>query len=198
MWGRFALHSRHEKPIYFPRQHPIVTQLILGAHENCGRFGKTYALTEFREKFWIEKSRSYVMKTLKVQCYKCRRPNSIKFALPAMDPLPENRVIVMNAVFQNTALDYAGIFHIKTNDSNVRKKWMCIFTCLFTKALHLKTVRDLLTTGFKLASQRFMARREKPETLLSDNGIQFAAVSKLLNTKWEFITPSKILKRIDF
>uniref|UniRef100_A0A0N5B1J3 Integrase_H2C2 domain-containing protein n=1 Tax=Syphacia muris TaxID=451379 RepID=A0A0N5B1J3_9BILA len=89
--GRLALQLHNEKPIYIPREHPIVTQLILEAHENCGHFGTAYTLTAFRERFSIDKSRSHVKRILKEQCYKCRRYRTNKFALPAMDPLSEER-----------------------------------------------------------------------------------------------------------
>lgn len=45
--GRFASQLAEEKPIYLPRNHSIVSQLILEADENCGHFGTAHTLTAF-------------------------------------------------------------------------------------------------------------------------------------------------------
>uniref|UniRef100_A0A0N5AAI3 Integrase_H2C2 domain-containing protein n=1 Tax=Syphacia muris TaxID=451379 RepID=A0A0N5AAI3_9BILA len=49
--GRCALQSECDKAVYLPKEYPVVTQLILEAHKNCGHFGAPYTLTEFRKRF---------------------------------------------------------------------------------------------------------------------------------------------------
>uniref|UniRef100_A0A0N5ATP8 Integrase_H2C2 domain-containing protein n=1 Tax=Syphacia muris TaxID=451379 RepID=A0A0N5ATP8_9BILA len=157
MSGRFGLQRSQDRLIYLPRKHPIVTLLIRKAYGVCGHFGKAYTLAEFRTHYCIDKSRSYVKQILK-NCRKCNRLGSKQFTSP---PMPENRMSTA-AAFQNTTLDYASPFQIKETTGQRIKKWIYLFTCLATRAVHLEIVPDLSEKSFILAFKKFAARRGKP------------------------------------
>ena len=50
------------------------------------------------------------------------------------------------------------------------KRWVCVFTCLSTRAIHLEMVYSLDTDSCLNAVLRFIARRGHPSTIWSDNG----------------------------
>ena len=58
------------------------------------------------------------------------------------------------------------------------KKWCCLFTCLTTRAVHIGVVPSLEAETCLTAITRFIARRGKPATILSDNGTNFVGAAK--------------------
>ena len=66
--GRLGKLDNSKKPVYLPRKHPFTTTLLLEAHMKCGHFGVSYTLSQFRERFWIEKGWQTTKKLLKEEC----------------------------------------------------------------------------------------------------------------------------------
>ena len=88
---------------------------------------------------------------------------------PHMADSPKERVEGNVYPFQNTGVDFFGPFDVTVLRRAV-KLWCCLFTCLVTKAVHLEVVNGLDTDACLMAITRFMARRGKPHTIISDNG----------------------------
>ena len=69
--------------------------------------------------------------------------------MPSMPPLPE--ICVKEArSFERTGLDYLGPLYVRISDSS-KKVWICLFTCLVTRAIHLELVSDMSTEEFLFA-----------------------------------------------
>ena len=60
------------------------------------------------------------------------------------------------------------------------KRWCCPFTCLTVRAVHIEIVQKLDTDSCLNAITRFIARRDKPVKMISDNGTNFVGVEKEL------------------
>ena len=60
------------------------------------------------------------------------------------------------------------------------KRWCCLFTCLTTRAIHIEAVRSLDTDSCLVDINRFIARRRKPATIISDNGTNFVGSARKL------------------
>uniref|UniRef100_A0A0M3ILY0 Integrase catalytic domain-containing protein n=1 Tax=Ascaris lumbricoides TaxID=6252 RepID=A0A0M3ILY0_ASCLU len=98
---------------------------------------------------------------------------------------------------------------IRSDEKDRTKRWICLFTCFSTRAVHLEVASDLSGPGVIQCLRRFVSRRRLPKRMLSDNGTQFvwarsvlASVSKVRQTdnaildycaahniQWSFITP---------
>ncbi|EYB83841.1 hypothetical protein Y032_0328g2641 [Ancylostoma ceylanicum] len=98
---------------------------------------------------------------------------------------------------------------VRSERTQERKVWVCLFTCMTTRAVHLEAVIDNSTAQFLLAFRRFIARRGAPELVLSDNAPTFKLGREVLtnelvkmkdeeiihnfttehNFRWNFITP---------
>ncbi|XP_053391226.1 uncharacterized protein LOC128554039 [Mercenaria mercenaria] len=100
-----------------------------------------------------------------------------------MPPFPKGRVTEAVA-FERTGLDYLGPLYIKTS-GEYRKVWVCLFTCLVTRAVHLETVHDMSTEEFLLALRRFIAQRGSPMEINSDNAKQFKLASDTIHLIWK-------------
>ena len=90
-----------------------------------------------------------------------------------MAPLPPERFTVKKRVFTASAVDYLGPLYVKVNRSR-QKRWICLFTCLSTRAIHLEKVHSLSTDSFIKAYLRFnYTRGFSLRTLYSDNATCF-------------------------
>ena len=81
--------------------------------------------------------------------------------------------------FAATGVDYAGPFIVKQGEKDI-KVWLCLFTCLMSRAVYLIVVEDLRSTTFLAALKELSARRSQPKMLISDNATTFVHGSKIL------------------
>ena len=145
-----------------------VTSLIVDYyHCREGHCGPQHVLAAIRERFWIMKGQSYVKNVIN-KGRKCRLTKA-KPGIQIMAPLPPKRVTAGNPPFTCVGVDYMGPILVKRARSQV-KRFGCIFTCLVTRAIHIKIAHALDTNVFLNAFTRFTARRGKVAKVISDNG----------------------------
>ncbi|XP_070550457.1 uncharacterized protein [Ptychodera flava] len=99
-----------------------------------------------------------------------------------MAPLPRKRV-TQSPPFTYTGLDYFGPLFIKET-SGTKKVWICLYTCLAVRAIHLELIKDMSAEQFLLCLRRFIARRGTPEQIISDNAPQFKLAKSVLDKVW--------------
>lgn len=86
--------------------------------------------------------------------------------------LPRDRIEPYRA-FKRSGVDYAGPFLLKARSGRWRimeKKYVAVFLCMVTKAVHLEMVESLSTEDFIEAFWNFTGIRGRCERLWSDNG----------------------------
>ena len=93
-----------------------------------------------------------------------------------MADLPEERLDA-STTFTNVGFDYFGPFIVKIGRRN-EKRWCCLFTCLTMRAVHIEVVPKLDTDNCLNAIMRFIARRGKPNAIISDNGTNFVGAER--------------------
>ena len=78
-------------------------------------------------------------------------------------------------------MDYAGSFiTIQGRGKASQERYLCLFTCLATRAVHLEMVWSLNTENFLNAFTRFTSRRGAPTEVVSANCTNFVgAVNEL-------------------
>lgn len=98
-----------------------------------------------------------------------------------MAPLPKLRTVDPWSAFSKVGVDYAGPFATtQGRGRSPAKRYICLFTCLQSRAVHLEPVYSMDTAGFLMAFGRFCNRRGTPKEVLSDNGSNFKAAEKEL------------------
>ena len=88
-----------------------------------------------------------------------------------MAPLPKTRLRFSFRPFAQTTVDFAGpLYTVQGRGKPRQKRWLCLFTCLETRAVHLEMAWVLDTDTFLNAFARFTSRRGVPKEVISDRG----------------------------
>ena len=141
---------------------------------------RTDTLTEVCSKFWIPKGHSLVRK-LVYCCVICRRAKGTPYVAPPPPPLPVLRV-KEDPAFTYTGVDFASPLFIRTNGANCSDKiWICLFTCLVTRAVHLDIGTDMSSESFIPLSEEICCS-QRSTSQVSLNGKTFKAASKYLKS----------------
>ena len=82
------------------------------------------------------------------KCAVCIR-RKVKCAKQIMAPLPLNRLKPSLRAFTRTAVDFGGPFvTVQGRGKKRQRRYLCLFTCLATRAVHLKRLMVLIQTPF--------------------------------------------------
>ena len=140
--------------------------LIREVHEHLIHVGVAHTLSQVREEYWIPQGRVQVKSVLS-KCLICRRHEGPSFCLPGKPPWPKERVSRCDP-FQFIGLDYLGPLYVRQG-TELKKAWVCLFTCLTVRAIHLEWVLDLTAIQFLSCLRRFVSRRGRTDMIISDN-----------------------------
>ena len=110
-----------------------------------------------------------------------------------MAPLPLARLQTSIKAFTRTSVDFGGLFTtIQGRGKRREKRYLCLFTCLATRAVHLEIAFGLDTGSFLNAFYRMASRRGLPEEVFSDNGTNFKGAGRELKMLLSELDESKI------
>ncbi|XP_055614976.1 uncharacterized protein LOC129761285 [Toxorhynchites rutilus septentrionalis] len=165
-------------PIILPRNHRITDLLLDFYHRKYGHANDETIVNEVRQKFHVSQLRVKVRLTRKL-CMWCRVYKTMA-AAPKMGPLPAIWLKTCVRPFTYVGVDIFGPYLVKVGRS-VAKRWVCLFTCLTIRAIHLEMAASLSTDACKKAIRRFIARRGSPQEIYSDNGTNFVGASRELH-----------------
>ncbi|XP_017465091.1 PREDICTED: uncharacterized protein LOC108358328 isoform X2 [Rhagoletis zephyria] len=194
--GRLAnslILSYNEKhPILLPYSCSFSRLLVHLIHNISLHGGNQLMLRLLRQQYWIPKAKNLI-KTVIHNCRTCvihKKRNQSQI----MAALPEERT-TLSRPFQNTGVDFAGPFDIKSftgRACKITKGYVCIFVCFSTRAIHLEGTSDLSTETFLGAFSRFISRRSCPQQIFSDNGTNFVGAAANLKKEFKkFLTTSR-------
>lgn len=167
-------------PILLPSTHRITSLIIEELHRKHHQ-GINHIVTSLRQRWWVPRARQRVKSVIK-GCMSCRRERGTPYQRPPIPPLPVCRVSQARP-FAATGVDYAGPLYVKEGTQTV-KRYVALYTCASTRAIHLELAKDLSAEAFLRTLQRFSARRSYPQMLVSDNGTNFVSSAKILKS-WE-------------
>ena len=139
-----SLETKH--PMLLPKNHVISKLVIQHLHVKAEYgMGIEHTLAEIRMRFWISAAREMI-KPCARKCVTCQKLRN-KPAEQEMAPLTTSQVQPGGLrAFEVCAVDYAGPFRTKQGRGKVRhKRYLCLFLCLRTKAVHLEMTYSLLT-----------------------------------------------------
>ena len=178
--GLLECHGRIQGkyPVYLPSSAVFTRKLVQKVHNETLHGGVGLTMAAVREQYWIPKLRSLV-KSVRSECYGCKRFSAAPITTPAPGPLPEDRTTI-GAAFEVIGVDFAGPIRYKQSKKSDRKAYLTFFTCSLSRAVHLEILPSLETDKFIACFKRFIARRGRPRVIYSDNGGTFIKTNKWL------------------
>ena len=109
-----------------------------------------------------------------------------------MAPLPRPRLQSLRA-FERVGVDYGRPFLTKQGRGKAKaKRYLCLFACLATRAVHLEMSYSLDTASFINAFTRMVSRRGTPVYVISDNGTNFVGAEREMRELVEAFNHDKI------
>ena len=76
------------------------------------------------------------------------------------------------------------------------KRYLCLFTCASTRAVHLEIAYSLDTASFLNAFFKMVARCGKPEVMISDNGTNFTSAERELRDLVSTLDQTRIKEQV--
>lgn len=165
-------------PIILPRGHRITKLLIQHYHEQYNHVNTETVVNELRQKFYVAHLRQAVKESVR-DCMFCR-VHYAKPVVPRMGNLPPARTALRSLLFSRTGMDYFGPVEVSVGRRK-EKRWVCLFTCLTVRAIHIEIVSSLDMNSCMMCVQMFVKRRGTPVEMWSDNATCFKATAK----EWE-------------
>ncbi|XP_055523039.1 uncharacterized protein LOC129717211 [Wyeomyia smithii] len=170
-----AYHTRY--PVNLPKEHLVTRLLVSWYHQEYLHANGETVVNELRQRFHVSKLRSLVREVGK-GCMKGKIQKAVPM-VPRMAPLPAARLQAFTRPFSYVGVDFFGPIAVRINRS-IHKRWIALFTCMTTRAVHLGVVHTLSTESCKMAIRRFIGRRGAPVEIRSDRGTNFVGSSNEL------------------
>ena len=164
-------------PVIVPKCSKISTRIAEHFHREVKHGGRTSTLNEIRQNgFWLIGSNTIVRSVI-THCVPCKATRG-KLGQQKMGNLPPERFST-EGPFTYTGLDMFGPFYVKEGRKQI-KRYVALFTCLSSRAIHLESTNNLETDSFIQALRRFVARRGKIRQIMCDNGKNFVGAKNEL------------------
>ena len=180
-------------PILMPTSRAAELYMWRAHLGHSGLFHRSVAqtLAKSRVSVWIVKGKN-LAKKICFECMECKR-NRKQLAGQQM-ALLRDESLQCCPPFTFISLDFAGPVIIKgeVNTRSRKKSWILVYVCRSTKAVCLLATSGYSTEDFLCKHEEFVARKNRPRTIVSDRGSQLVRAGMVLadkeqpvNWKWE-------------
>ncbi|GBP90925.1 hypothetical protein EVAR_66269_1 [Eumeta japonica] len=139
--------------------------------------GVETVVNELRQRIWVLRLRPSVRSVIR-SCLPCRI-RKMKPTEPLTGEHPSARLAHHQRPFTFTGLDFCGPYLVTVGRQH-HKRYVALFTCLTTRAVHLELAGSLSADAAILTLRRFMARRGCPTEIWSDRGTNFVGADNEL------------------
>ena len=157
--GRSRLRPRRSclrSLISLPKDHHLTFLEVQRRHKKVHHCGVKSTLAELRTKFWVPKGRQVVKKILS-QCVTCTKWESTAFTQPATASLPDFRVNLAPP-FSRVGVDFAGQMYVKERGKQLKKVYVCLFSCILGDPGAVSGGREKVETGENFSAPEFFSR----------------------------------------
>ncbi|XP_043063218.1 uncharacterized protein LOC122319690 [Drosophila yakuba] len=163
------------RPIILSHRHSLTDLIVRHFHARMMHQNVDVTIAEIRTSFCVTRMRR-VMRSVIASRNKCKLQRARPMP-PIMGPHPVDRLDAGGWPFKHTGLDYFAP-RLVTVSRHKEKRWVALFTCLTTKAIHLELAHDLSTDSCIIAIRNFVCRRGPVHRLRSDIGKNFVGADR--------------------
>ena len=165
-------------PILLSKTSELSKIIILDIHKMFLHFGVYTVLRELRNRFWILSGFSTVRKLLR-NCVTCKKVNERPIKL-SQNSYREFRSSPSHVPFGSIFIYLIGPINARF-EGKVRKTWLLIVTCLYTRAISLHICLSADTPEFLRCLQLHVYRYGMFQLCLSDLGTQLKAGAAVIS-----------------
>lgn len=176
--------------VLFPRDNRFTELLIHNHHKRMGHQFEDGTICSIRSRYWVPNLRPLV-RSVKMRCAVCK----IRTAQPCPEidgQLPVDRLI---PALNFTGLDYFGPVNV-TIGRRHEKRWIALFTCLTTRAVHMEVAQDLSTDACLSCINNFCNLRGIPARIRSDCGTNFVGADRKIRRTDDFIDQTEVQREL--
>lgn len=159
----------------------ITGLLVMNEHVKQGHAGVMQTLACLRRRFWPIGGAATVRKHVN-RCYTCKRMRGNMGMQKVADP-PEHRAST-EPLFTHVGADCFGLMTVRVGQRR-EKRWGALFTCLASRAVHIKVLHSMSTDSMMGAIRRLVARKGAVVSLVSDKGTNFVGAKGELGKELE-------------
>ncbi|XP_047143903.1 uncharacterized protein LOC124817633 [Hydra vulgaris] len=143
-------------PIILLRGHTITKLIVKHYHDEANHvMGTNQLLTKLSEQYLVIRGGEEI-RDAEAKCNKCKLKRC-KPAQQLMAPLPAMRFKEPLRAFARIGINFAGPFLTMQGRGKIRqKRYLCLFTCLLSRAVHLEMAYNLDTNSFLNAFYRMV------------------------------------------
>ena len=131
------------------RKHRLAELVVIDVHKQNKHCWIKHTLNELRQKFWINKGRQFIQKTL-FTCRTCRKYNGPSYSYPRSPPLTSLRLNDTRP-FKVVGIDLCGPVFVKNvfwESDDMFKCWIVLYTCAASRGIVLDVVPDVSAKTF--------------------------------------------------
>ena len=179
-------------PVIIPKGCTLSTLIISHFHNKVAHQGRGMTMSAIRSAgFWIVSLSSSVSSYIHhcVVCRKLRRPTEQQ----KMADLPPERTD-QSPPFTYIGVDYFGPFEVKEGRRYV-KRYGVIFTCLYSRAVHVELCDDMSSDAFINCLRTFISLRGAVRAIYCDQGTNLVGGNNELHANLQRVNDTR-LKRV--
>ncbi|CAK1583274.1 unnamed protein product [Parnassius mnemosyne] len=186
------MEEKFKNPLIIDGDHHTVKLWVQAIHRQLHHAGVEATVNECRQQYWVLRLRP-IVRTILRKCLFCRMKTQVP-PHPRTGDLPTCRLAHHKRPFTYTGVDYFGPLSVTVGRTR-QKRYVAIFTCLTTRAIHLEVAGSLSADSAVMAIRRMIARRGCPTEIWSDNGTNLKAADKELRQAVDAATAEEAAKR---
>ena len=153
--------------IILPRRGELTRLIVQEYHRKGHHTGVNHTFSLLRQRLGVLVGRKAVLDA-EVDCYACKQLKARPLT-QVMAPLPRSRFKEPLRAFIRVSMDFTGPFvTIQGRGQRRAKRYLCLTTCLTSRAVHLEMTSSLSTDAFLETFYRMTVRRGLPEEVWTD------------------------------
>lgn len=170
-------------PIILHKDHHLTHLIILKYHYSQAHHNEKTVVVNLLQRFFIHQIKRTVNKVIRRCCLICKISKA-RPEVPLMGDVPDVRLAMETNVFSNVIIDLLGPIHVKGTRFVSCKRYILVYSCLTTRALHLELIENLESQATLRALQNTFNLRGVPNEIYSDNGTNFTGSNKIIQESY--------------
>ena len=166
-------------PIVFSAKKLAMLSMLREVHENIHHQGTIYVRSLVQQRFWVIGLRN-ALRSIKAKCVVCGKM-TVQPVLPRLADLRKEWAERNANLFKNTRVNNFVLIETTVLLRRPQKHWCSVLTSLDNREIHEEILNSLDPDACMMTITRFMTRRGRRHTVITDNGTNFVGGDREFN-----------------